>query len=200
VSVLQSKNFLKQDVLSNCGIQQSEVAYTSEFYALLQTVVDHCSQPRENESRDNEFNKFLLPGPNGDETIRWHQCFTLIREFSNFNFSLLFENLFGLSNTEESGGSNLSNQALSSVAQVSHLLDQALALENSYLETVKNCRQKDANRGREIIPDYELTNVAGRDVMDDPVVKSAVLKAHLITELVEEVKLRFGGVAGKLSL
>lgn len=57
------------------------------------------------------------------------------------------------------------------------LLSQLCVLENKHASKVKDCRQRDGVKGREVIPDYDAVNAAGGDCMSDPIVKYAIDRA-----------------------
>jgi hypothetical protein len=58
-------------------------------------------------------------------------------------------------------------------------------IEAQYAQAVINSREKDGNKGAQIIPDHTAINRAGQDAMSDSVVRSAVGRMTLVNEIVD---------------
>lgn len=68
------------------------------------------------------------------------------------------------------------------------LLSQLCVLENKHASRVKECRQRDGVKGREVIPDYDAVNAAGGDCMSDAVVKYAIDRAAATVSAVAQLQ------------
>ena len=89
---------------------------------------------------------------------------------------------------------------------LSQMLNDAISIELKHAQGVDNCRQKDSERGNDVIPDYQYVNAAytvsssGNNKTtnsvdscssNDKVVQSAYAKVKIIRELIDSLKLKY---------
>jgi hypothetical protein len=62
-----------------------------------------------------------------------------------------------------------------------------VALATEHATAVRQCRERDGQKGRSVIADYDAVNAAGPDAMRDAVVADALARARGIEEAVGRV-------------
>lgn len=74
---------------------------------------------------------------------------------------------------------------------VGTLLGDLVEIEKAYAEDVRVSRQKDADRGTTVIPDYARVNKAAVDIGTDAVVTAALKRVQGIINLVQGIRTKF---------
>ena len=72
--------------------------------------------------------------------------------------------------------------------QLMLLLEDLGDLESSHATAVGACRSRDGTKGRSIIPDYDIVNAAGSDVLSDPVVRGSMERSIRIADAVSKLR------------
>lgn len=71
--------------------------------------------------------------------------------------------------------------------EIESLLEEASQIESAYANAVKYSREKDGERGVQIIPGYSSSNKASCDVMLDSIVSNALKKSYELNQFIQNL-------------